>query len=252
MDTTKTALGIFSDCIILLIKEHEPSKTVFQKIRERWTTFMEKLRKLSGQEFSVSQTGSSYDELHLSRFLANDEDGTHRYYPPIDFDFMMTYEEYKLLDRSTTEVSVQKDKTSTIQNLCHTSTCFAIMVASSGPGYVKLLVTDAGRRMLRRPSCDIGDDLTEDCFLPNWVFKKRALPEGLEEGVECLYSRGPRYVSSGPALSNVDNKAEGFTYDFVQAFPCATWPDIALNWTKRHRPFEWPPVHVIQEIIQGN
>ena len=245
MDTTKKALGIFSDCLLLLIKEHEPSKTVFQKIREQWATFTQKLREVSAEEISIDQTGSSYDELHLSRVLTNEDSGTHVYYPPIDFDFMMTFEQYKLLDKSCPDLSSLTD--STLQDLRATSPCFAVMVATSSPGYVKLLVTDSGRHMLRKPNCKIGNDMNEEHFLPNWVFKRIAIPEELQ-----TLTRGIKYVSSGPALSNVDNEADGFTYDFVYAFPCETWPELAVNWTKRYRPFDWPPKHLLEEIIQGN
>lgn len=248
MDTTKKALGIFADCLILLIKEHEPSKTVFQLIRQRMLAFIERMNEKAGGTLNVAQTGSSYDELHLSRVLYKDEKGRDVFYPPIDFDFMMTFEEYKILDRSMHDPADDE----TLKHLLQTSTFFGITVPTVSPGYVKIMITDAGRRMLQRPKCKIEKEISREGFLPNFIFKKKGLPEQLQEGVELLYSRQLSYVSSGPALTNMDNEAEGFTYDFVHAFPCETWPDLAVNWTKRHRSYGWPPKHVLQDIIQGN
>ena len=113
-------------------------------------------------------------------------------------------------------------------------------------------MTDVGREMLRRPNCDIEDDITSDGFLPNGALKKKSVAGNLEEGVELLYSRLPQYVCSGPALSLMDDAEKGISYDFVYAFPCNTWPEMAINWTKRHRPDGWPPKHVMQSIIEGN
>ena len=104
--------------------------------------------------------------------------------------------------------------------------------------------------MLRRRNCDIIDDITSDGFLPNGALKKKSVAGDLEEGVELLYSRLPQYVCSGPALSLLEDE-KGISYDFVYAFPCDTWPEMAINWTKRHRPDGWPSKHILQSIIEG-
>lgn len=249
--STNSTLGIFADCIALLVKEHEPTKTVFELIRQRFLNFVEKLNKISAGEGTVSQTGSSFDDLHLSRLLTNSS-GKSVFYPPIDFDFMMSYVAYKILDKSTLQISTGECDTD-LKDLIKMSGEFAIMIPSQYPGYVKLLLTNKGRSVLasRKPRCKLEQYVTKEGFIPNMIFKAGIVPEQVDD-TEILYERQkPTYTVSGPALSNTEHEPDGFTYDFVHSFPCDAWPDIAINWTRRPRPGKWPTDVLIQDILQG-
>lgn len=250
--STNSTLGIFADCIALLVKEHEPTKTVFELIRQRFLNFGEKLHEISAGEVSVSQTGSSFDDLHMSRMLTN-SCGKAVFYPPVDFDLMMSYVTYKILDKSVLHISTGECDTD-LNDLIKMASEFAIMIPTQYPGYVKLLLTNKGRSMLasRKPRCKFEQYVTKEGFIPNMIFKAGIiLPEQVDD-TEILYERQKlTYTVSGPALSNTEHEPDGFTYDFVHSFPCDAWPDIAINWTRRPRPGKWPTDVLIPDIIQG-
>ncbi|XP_061169775.1 uncharacterized protein LOC133179071 [Saccostrea echinata] len=206
--------------------------------------FVEILREKSKGEGDVAQTGSSYDGLHLSRLLQLSS-GKHVFYPPIDFDFMMTYVKYKILDKSD-----DKSGANEVKSLVETSQDFAIMVPSSYPGYVKLLITENGKQLIKKPKCEFEKYITEDGYIPNFVFKTKLFP-GQYDKVEVLYQReNAKYVTSGPALSDYSHESDGYSYDFVHSFPCLTWPNVAINWTRRTKPTGWPSNELIREITK--
>ncbi|XP_062602066.1 uncharacterized protein LOC134263699 [Saccostrea cucullata] len=243
-ELTARTLGIFCDCVDILIQEHEPTKTVFEIIRSRMVRFVEILKEKSKGEGDVAQTGSSYDGLHLSRLLQLSS-GKNVFYPPIDFDFMMTYVNYRILDKSDDEPGDNE-----LKPLVEASKDFAIMVPSSFPGYVKLLITENGRKLIKKPKCEFEKHITKDGYIPNFVFKTKLFPEQYDK-VEVLYEREKsKYVTSGPALSDYSHESDGYSYDFVHSFPCLTWPNVAINWTRRKKPTGWPSNDMIKEIIK--
>ena len=244
--TISTApLGIFAKALSLLIKQHEPTNTVFERIKDGFLLFVKYLNEKSKVEGLVAQTGSSFDDLHLCRLLEVGN-GRHKFFPPIDFDFMILYTKYEILDKTDAGGL-------DFQELVRTSETFGIMIPSKFPGYVKLLVSVNGKAKLkdRKGKCYIDEYITSEVFLPNNIFRSKVI-SGDEGDVEVLYKRQKSsYVASGPALSNIDNEADGYTYDFVQSFPCNTWPQIAVNWIRRHKPGGWPTPEQIQDISQG-
>ena len=245
MGISVKTLGIFSNCIDIIIQEHEPTKTVFELIRQRMITFVELLTEKSTGDGYVAQTGSSFDGLHLSRLLETSA-GKYVFYPPIDFDFMMTYVNYTILDNSGEAVG-----SDVMDFMIQNSKEFAIMVPSLNPGYVKLVITEAGKRMIQKPQCEFEKHITNSGFIPNFVFKAKLFPEQYEN-VEVLYEREKsRYVSSGPALSDFSRYADGYSYDFVHSFPCETWPMFAVNWIRRPKSTGWPCKDLIEDIVKG-
>ncbi|CAC5413024.1 unnamed protein product [Mytilus coruscus] len=238
--------GLFCECISLLTKQHEPTHTVFILIRQKFLLFVKYLNELSKGEGMVAQTGSSFDDLHLSRIF-QDSHGCHKFYPPIDFDFMMTYVNYVIQDK-TDKPKNEND----FNDLRKSVQTFGIMIAGANPGYVKILITNFGRAILesKKEKCDFNQHITVEGFLPNNIFRMKVIPEQMEDE-EILYKRQKStYTVSGPALSDLEHEPEGYTYDFVHAFPCPSWPSIALNWIKRHKPGEWPNQELIEDIVQ--
>ena len=116
MDIKKESLGLFSNCILFLVKEHEPSKTIFNTIHQGFMSYTNAIIKATDGKCSVAQTGSSFDELHLSRYLHDDVNGRDSFYPPIDFDLMMSFDEYKILDKSTVD-SLDKEKCAELRKI---------------------------------------------------------------------------------------------------------------------------------------
>ncbi|KAK3089551.1 hypothetical protein FSP39_004526 [Pinctada imbricata] len=243
MDKTNSLIiGSFSQCVDIIIQEHEPTKSAFRMIREGMLKFTELLQDKSDGEALVVQTGSSYDGLHLSRLLQSTS-GKHIFYPSIDFDFMMIYRKYEILDQSSATTDLQE----TLQS----SKEFAVMIHGSYTGYVRLAITNHGREMIQRPKCDFQEFITTDGYIPNFIFKTKLFPDHYQDA-EVLYQReAPKYTSSGPALSDfTPEQTTGHSYDFVHTFPCKTWPGVALNWTRRPRPTGWPSKELVLSITK--
>lgn len=130
---------------------------------------------------------------------------------------------------------------------------FGKMIPTDQPGYVKLFVTETGRNMLQKPGCRIGYFVNQDGYLLNTAFSSDIITkQDIEKADEVIYSRtNQEYVLSGPAITDVHLEGKGFTYDFVHAFPCNTWPSCAKGWMDRARSCHWPNEKVIDRISKG-
>ena len=207
------------------------------------------MKEKSKDEVEIIQTGSSYDDLHMCRNVSTYEKNI-IFYPTTDFDFMMVYRKFTVKD-FTGEVKDGKDFDQKIETEKLESDDAFIMVPSNHLGYVKLLVTEKGRKMLTEKESKLLSHIDHNGFLSNDAFKKGLV---MDESTEVIYSRLPeiKYIASGPAISNYETEERGFTYDFVHAFPCATWPEVAHRWNKRPRDANWPNEALRNEIIKGN
>lgn len=159
---------------------------------------------------------------------------------------------------------------------------FAIMEATPNHGYVKLRVTKHGRKMLQKTGCVVGNFITSDGYLLNTAFSAGIVTG--DKGTEIIYSRTGDltrsrqgqdtttctdtptsrdtssafcldvpsiYILSGPAITAIQHASDGYTYDFVHAFPCPVWPSITKGWMGRARKCRWPNESLIEEIPKG-
>lgn len=237
-------LGGTCKALSLLIKEHEPTKKAFEMTKTHFGKFRDIILEKSKDELKIIQTGSSFDNLHMCRNISVYERDVH-FVPATDFDFMLIYTKFMVEDhtgRNTADVVEESAK--------HTSECAFIMVPSSHLGYVKILVTDKGRQLLDDRKSKLVKHIDDEGCFTNDAFRAEVMTDS---SIEVIYSRVPeiKYTASGPALSIYEHEADGYTYDFVHAFPCSTWPEIANRWNKRKRDANWPSEELREEIIQG-
>lgn len=242
-------LGGVCKALSILIKEHEPTKTTFHLIKSKFQSFCDLLQAKSKNGATVMQTGSSYDDLHMCRNLSASEKDTH-FFPGTDFDFMMVYNEFMVEDFT----GMKKDGTEVGELIAAakmSSDCAFLMIPSDHLGYVQLVVTNKGRQMLLDRKSRLLNYIDEEDCLTNDAFKEGCVSD---DSTEIIYSRVPKikYISSGPAISNYEHEAEGYSYDFVHAFPCGKWPEVANRWNKRPRDASWPKEHLRNEIVKGN
>jgi hypothetical protein len=206
------------------------------------------VKKTSKDEMEIVQTGSSYDDLHMCRNVST-YDKNVIFYPPTDFDFMMVYKKFTVKDL-TGEVKDGMDYNDKIRSEKIGSHDAFIMLPSKHLGYVKLFVTEKGHAMLKEKESKLLKHIDEEGFLLNDAFSKGVV---MDQATEVIYSRIPetKFIASGPAISNYENEHRGYTYDFVHAFPCATWPEVAHRWNKRPRDANWPNEGIRNDMIKG-
>ncbi|XP_060083051.1 uncharacterized protein LOC132562330 [Ylistrum balloti] len=284
MEPDHQVLGVYADAVRTLIKNHSHTKITLMLLRDRFQLFADRLKaQLKGIE--VIQVGSSYDDLHLTRLFKKD-DGSDLFFPEVDFDFDMIYIDYVVAENNITSTSESdingksgghssaddvKGDLQTGSSTCSSKTGpeahFAIMESSSCPGYVKLRVTPYGRQMLNRPGCIIGNFISSHGYLLNNAFTSGLVSE--TGHTEIVYSRRgqyvdeilrqsgfdgqeeiPVYTKTGPAITGIQKASHGYTYDFVHAFPCPTWPNVAKGWADRARGCHWPNESLIQNIVR--
>lgn len=284
MESKLEALGVYAEVFSTVVKEHEPTKSVMERFRKQLQTFTELLKtKVDG--IDIIQVGSSFDELHMTRFQKQ-TDGKYVFFPNIDFDLDMVYTDYivddiRLHDIGTTNVessikqltpdestkvyvkgvlsesangNESENAAMTIDKHAATSTAehFGKMVPTKEPGYVKLYVTNTGREMLQKPGCRIGNFVTKDGFLLNTALSSGVVKEVDDPNIEVIYRRTKhRFTLSGPAITDTHLANVGVSYDFVHAFPCPTWPLCAQGWMNRARTCKWPDETIIETISKG-
>ncbi|XP_033736071.1 uncharacterized protein LOC117324371 [Pecten maximus] len=272
MEPNHQVLGVYADALTTLIKNHDLTKTAMKFLRNNFQLFADKL-KAQVQGIDVIQVGSSYDDLHLARLLKSEE-GSYQFFPEVDFDFDMIYLSYVV---GETDISGTREGDADCNGQCLPSSTnltgsslgdsgkvqqpFAVMESSSCPGYVKLRVTPHGRQMLKKPGCRIGNFITPKGYLLNTAFTSGLVNEGGR--TEIVYSRVGQFVTdvlqksettvytkTGPAITEINKACHGYTYDFVHAFPCSTWPTVAKGWADRARRCQWPNDTLIQNIVR--
>ncbi|OWF38558.1 uncharacterized protein LOC110466147 [Mizuhopecten yessoensis] len=282
MEPDNQVLGVYADALTTVIKKHDLTTMTMELIRTRFQLFTDLLNaQVEGIE--VIQVGSSYDDLHLTRVL--DHNGSHVFFPELDFDFDMIYLNYIVAEsNSSSNDQYDAEKISSVQEpddangkqqtgspigvpAKEPKAPFAIIESTPNPGYVKLRVTPHGRQMVKKPGCVIGNFITSGGYLLNTAFTSEFVAENVN--TEIIYSRTdqlvtetlketgidsqgytPIYTKSGPAITEIDKAGEGVTYDFVHAFPCLTWPTVAKGWADRARKCHWPGETLIQKIPQ--
>lgn len=237
-------LGGICKALSLLIKEHEPTKIIFERFKSQFRNVCDKIREKSKDEVKIIQTGSSFDDLHMCRHVSFDEKDV-LFFPATDFDVMLVYTKFTVEDHTGRNTADAEE-----DSVKHTSDCAFIMVPSSHLGYVKIIVTDKGRQMLHDKKSKLVKHIDDEGCLTNDAFKAGVVTDS---STEVIYSRVPevKYTESGPAVSNYEHEAEGYTYDFVYAFPCSSWPEVANRWNKRQRDADWPKEELREEIIKG-
>ncbi|XP_053387199.1 uncharacterized protein LOC128550992 [Mercenaria mercenaria] len=170
------------------------------------------------------------------------------FFPGTDFDFMMLYTKFTVKD-FTGENKETIDENEAICRAKRESDCAFIMVPSTHLGYVKVFVAEKGRKLLQEKESVLMKHIDEEGFLTNDAFKEGIVTD---QSTEIIYSRLPemKYIASGPAISNYEHEEIGYTYDFVNAFPCETWPEVANRWNKRPRDANWPHEDLRNEIMK--
>lgn len=246
-ENDNTFLGHVAKAAALLIKEHQPTRTIFALIKQQYVALSDLMSKASNGEVEIIQTGSSYDDLHLCRHVqAAGADKKAVFFPLTDFDMMIVYTMFIVAD-FTPPPAADID---TLQLAVKQSDCAFLMVPSTHIGYVKLLVTDKGHKMLEENKNRFLNYIDKDGFLRNDAFRD-GIPQQSDPNTQVIYSRvlEGKYVSAGPAISNLSNAHEGFTYDFVHTFRCYSWPRVAHRFSKRPRDANWPSKELIQEMM---
>ena len=102
------------------------------------------------------------------------------------------------------------------------------------PGFTKLrLIAEGGHQYIfTSPECWI--ETINGIFLSNISFIRKIMEK-------INYSKSSVH---GPCLSTHDE-----TWNIAYCFHLHTWPRQAERWIYRHRPGQWPPGIVIDEIV---
>lgn len=195
--------------------------------------YLQKIESLT-DEVALQQSGSSYDNLHMTRLLKT-ESGEQIFVPTTDFDFNVVLK--KLL--------IAVDDADLDAGSCGTenrssSAYFGVLHSSENPGYAKVQVSQHGRQYIKDKECDyLFEDIDSEGFISNISLKRRIL-ENL-----------PELTTSGPAFSNFLPVKQGYSYDFVYALPVNGWPAEAAEWISRDRPTAWPSEELVARIVAG-
>ena len=192
--------------------------------------YLKKIESLT-DEIKLQQSGSSYDNLHMTRLLKT-ESGEQIFVPATDFDYNIIFK--KLLIALN-----EADACSGTEKL-PASEYFGILHVSGNPGYAKVRISQQGRQYLKGKQCDyILEDVNSEGFIAN-ISLKREILEKL-----------PELTTSGPAISNFLPVNQGYSYDFVYALPVDGWPSEAAEWISRDRPTGWPSEELVSRIVEG-
>lgn len=232
-------IGNYAQSLALMINGHELSKQVKEIIRDKMIEMTNKLGEISHGEVDVVHTGLQYCHFHMIRLLAS-EHAEVKFFPCVEFDLVLVYNGYKVCDCT-------KEK---LEDMVKTTECFALMIPTDHPGYVNLRITDHGRKMIDRPSCDVDKNIDSEGFLPNYVFRANWFPE-FAKSTEELYSMLKKKYSEPSENYDNDKDSIGISHDFAHTFPCLEWPMAAKNWSSRFRPTSWPSEDTIQDIMKG-
>lgn len=232
-------IGNYAQSLALMINGHELSKQVKEIIKDKMVDMTNKLGEVSHGEVDVVHTGLQYSHFHMIRLLAS-EHADVKFFPCVEFDLVLVYNRYKLCDCT-------KEK---LQEMIKTSNSFALMIPTDHPGYVNLRISDNGRKMIDRPSCDVDKNIDSNGYLPNYVFRANWFPE-FAKSTEELYNMLKQKYSEPSENYDNDKDSIGISHDFAHTFPCPRWPVMAKNWPLRSRPTNWPSEDSIKDIVKG-
>lgn len=232
-------IGNYAQSLALMINGHELSKQVKEIIKDKMVDMTNKLGEVSHGEVDVVHTGLQYSHFHMIRLLAS-EHADVKFFPCVEFDLVLVYNRYKLCDCT-------KEK---LKEMIKTSDSFALMIPTDHPGYVNLRISDNGRKMIDRPSCDVDKNIDSNGYLPNYVFRANWFPE-FAKSTEELYNMLKQKYSEPSENYDNDKDSIGISHDFAHTFPCPQWPVMAKNWPSRSRPTNWPSEDSIKDIVKG-
>lgn len=230
MAASNERFNLFCNAIVTIVNSHGITSKVYSHLREKMGEFLQKIESLI-DEVSTQQSGSSYDNLHMTRLLKV-ESGEPIFVPSTDFDYNIVLKKL-LIAVNDGDLDAKTDRSSLAY--------FGVLYPSENPGYAKVQVSQKGRQYIKDKQCDyLFEDIDSKGFIAN-ISLKRPVLEGLPE----------RYTTSGPALSDLLPVKWGYSYDFVYALPVDGWPADAAEWISRERPNAWPSEDLVGRIVAG-
>ena len=225
--------NLFCRAIVAIVNSHRLTSQIYNHIREKMGEYLQKIESLT-DEVALQQSGSSYDNLHMTRVLQT-ESGEQIFLPTTDFDYNIIFKKL-LLAVNEADVAAGNSETEKRRSTPY----FGVLQSSENPGYAKVRISQRGRQYLTDKQCDyLFEDINSEGFLSNIALKRRSL--------EQL----PELTTSGPAFSNFLPIEQGYSYDFVYALPVDGWPEEATEWISRDRPADWPSGQLVSRIVEG-
>ena len=167
----------------------------------------------AAENFNVPLYMKYQDLIHTKEYVKK-----HSYLS--DQDVMITLRDYYVIEEGRDMTSVPR--------------CAGFIKPSYHPGYVLLVANE-----------------NEPSFKEFITVLKNG--EKIFDGSKFITSvrsklRRLKTERDGPALSTSDEFYH--TEDHVISFHCPTWPNCALDWTRRHRPGGWPTKELVDKIIK--
>ena len=225
--------NLFCRAVVAIVDSHGLTSQIYNYIREKMGEYLQKIESLT-DEVALQQSGSSYDNLHMTRLLRT-ESGEQIFLPTTDFDYNIIFKKL-LLAVNEADVAAGISETERRRSTPY----FGVLQSSENPGYAKVRISQRGRQYLTDKQCDyLFEDIDSEGFLSNIALKRRSL--------EQL----PELTTSGPAFSNFLPIKQGYSYDFVYALPVDRWPEEAAEWISRDRPADWPSEQLVSRIVEG-